>query len=301
MKANDIATIVLSYRAQSNVIGAVRSLLEQGEPTGIVVVNSGGGSVRNVLRAEGIEVPCLDYRERLFAGGARNRGIAETSARYVAFLAADCRARPGWIQHRLAAHGAGARTVASAIVNSAPQSRVASAAHLGMFMRRLPRLPAEKTIRFGASYERSLFDEFGLFDETLRSGEDTEFLERLPAPLRPVWDGRIQTEHLNETRLLSLLRDQFCRGVRYGKERQQVFGARRIKIAKEILRQPSLALEFARQGLEADELATVLEAMPILRAALLARATGALLSGLLPSDLGTGRATDCRESLHDNP
>lgn len=300
MNANDIATIVLSYRAQSNVIGAVRSLLEQDEPTGIVVVNSGGGSVRDVLRAEGIEVPCLDYRERLFAGGARNRGIAETSARYVAFLAADCRARPGWIQHRLAAHGSGARTVASAIVNSAPKSRVASAAHLAMFMRRLPGLPAEKTIRFGASYERSLFTEFGRFDETLRSGEDTEFLKRLPAELSPAWDGRIQTEHLNETRLLPLLRDQFCRGIRYGKERRQVFGAREFKIAKEILRQAPLAPGFARQGLEGDELATVLRAMPILKMVILAQAAGALLSDLLPSDFETERSSACRGAVHDN-
>jgi len=299
--SHDIATIVLSYRAQSNVIGAVRSLLDQSEPTEIIVVNSGGGSVRSLLRAEGIRVPCLDYQTRLFAGGARNRGIAETNARYVAFLAADCRARPDWIRLRLAAHRAGARTVASAVVNSDPRSQVASAAHLIMFMRRLPRLPAEKTIRFGASYERSLFAEFGPFDETLRSGEDTEFLERLPAALSPLWDGRIQTEHLNETRLLPLLRDQFCRGVRYGEERQQVFGARRFKIAKEVLRQTPLALEFARQGLEGDELVTVLQAMPILRLALLAKAAGALLSGHLPSDLGTERTTDCRGAVHDHP
>jgi glycosyltransferase involved in cell wall biosynthesis len=301
LSSDGITTIVLSYKSQSNVIGAVRSLLDQNEPTEIVVVNSGGGSVRDLLRAEGIQVPCLDYEDRLFVGGARNRGIAETTARYVAFLAADCRARPNWIKRRLKAHRAGARAVASAIVNDAPQSRVASAAHLCMFMNRLPRLPADRAIRFGASYERSLFAEFGQFDESLRSGEDTEFLQRLPAELRPAWDGGIQTEHLNETRFLPLVWDQFCRGVRYSEERQQLFGARKIKIAKEIIRQAPQALDFAREGLEGDELATAMRAMPILKTALMARAAGALLSDLLPSDLGTERTTDSRKAAHDNP
>jgi glycosyltransferase involved in cell wall biosynthesis len=300
LSANDITTIVLCYRAQSDVIGAVRSLLDQSEPTEIIVVNSGGGSASDLLRAEGIRVRCLDYRERLFVGGARNRGIAHTTARHVAFLAADCRARPRWIEHRLAAHRAGARAVASAIVNSDPRSRVASAAYLGMFMRRLPGLPADKAIRFGASYERSLFEEFGLFDETLRSGEDTEFLERLPAALKPAWDGRIRTEHLNETRLVPLLHDQFCRGVRYGQERRKVFGNKKVRVAKDVMRQAPFALSLARQGLAGEELATIERAMPILKTMLVAKAAGVLLSDLLPCDLGTARKGDGREAVDDH-
>jgi len=276
-------------------------LLDQNEPTEIIVVNSGGGPIKRLLRAEGIQVPCLDHQDRLFVGGARNRGLAETTTRYVAFLAADCRARPNWVQRRLKAHRTGARAVASAIVNNAPQSHVASAAYLCMFMRRLPGLPADRAIRFGASYERSLFAEFGLFDEDLRSGEDTDFLERLPPELRPVWDGGIQTEHLNETRFLPLLWDQFCRGVRYSEERQHLFGARKFRVAKEIIRQAPLAAEFARQGLQGDELATVTRAMPIVKTALIARAAGALLSNVLPSDLGTRRSTDSGKTVHDNP
>lgn len=289
MDPKEIATIVLSYRAQPNVVGAVRSLLDQSEPTEIMVVNSGGGSARELLRAEGISVPCLDYPERMFVGGARNRGIEHTRSRYVAFLAGDCRARPGWIKHRLEAHRAGARAVASAIVNSDPRSRVANAAYIGMFMRRLPGLPAHEAIRFGASYDRALFDEFGLFDESLRSGEDTDFLQRLPLDSKPAWDGRIQTVHLNETELIPLLRDQFGRGVRYGKEMRHVFGVPKVRLAKSVMRELRNARRLAPMGLEGDDLASAMKAMPILRIMTVVKATGILLSDVLPSDLGAKR------------
>jgi glycosyltransferase involved in cell wall biosynthesis len=278
LKNTDIVTIVLSYRAQPEVVGAVKSLLDQDEPTEILVVNSGGGSVRDLLQANGITVPCLDYPERLFVGGARNRGIENTQSRYVAFLAADCRARPGWVRHRLAAHRDGARTVASAVVNSHPQSNIATAAHLALFMRRLPGLPASDAIRYGGSYDRALFEEFGQFDESLRTGEDSEFHQRLPDDWKPHWDGRIQTVHLNETRLVPLLYDQFGRGRRYGREMNRLFGARKYRVAKDVMRSWKHAHRLASLGLTGEELDRAVKSMPILRLMSAVKAMGVLLS-----------------------
>ena len=39
----------------------------------------------------------VESTERLLPGGARNVGIANTDGTFVAFLAADCIAEPGWI------------------------------------------------------------------------------------------------------------------------------------------------------------------------------------------------------------
>jgi len=71
------------------------------------VVNSAAGDAGALLRDARIDVTSRDYGERLFAAGARNRGIAATTAPVVAFLASDCRACPGWLEARLARHRAG--------------------------------------------------------------------------------------------------------------------------------------------------------------------------------------------------
>jgi glycosyltransferase involved in cell wall biosynthesis len=219
----------------------------------------------------------VQYEKRLFAGAARNRGVAQTSAPVVAFLASDCRAAAGWIEARLARHNAGAPAVASAMVNSNPRSLVAWAAHLDLFMRRLPLLPEEMTLRYGVSFERWVLEEFGPFDETLRTGEDTDFLARLPPELRPVWDPKVQTVHLNPTRLGPLLRAAFARGRRYGRDMQRTLGWPLRKTFAQTLRQPRHARRLARAGLDGSDRKFARAAIPLLRVALLAKALGILV------------------------
>ncbi|WAX92819.1 glycosyltransferase family A protein [Aminobacter sp. NyZ550] len=276
--APELATIVIGYRAPAEIVGAVRSLREQSVATDILVVNSGGGDIGALLRRHGLDVAFVEFKERLYVGAARNRGIERTRAPYVAFLADDCRAAPGWVERRLARHKAGAPVVASAVINSKPQNLVACAAHLSLFMRRLPGLPEEQAIRYGASFERGLFARHGLYDETMATGEDSEFLLRLPAELKPAWDGDIRTVHLNETRILRLLIDQYQRGTNYGREMHRLSGKSLRKIARDVLRQHRPARQLAMAGLSGDELIQTLRAMPILRLSLLAKAAGALMA-----------------------
>jgi glycosyltransferase involved in cell wall biosynthesis len=279
-----LAVVVLCYRASKDVAGAVRSILEQDEESEIVVVNSGGGDIRQVLREAGIDVPCAEYQERLYAGAARNRGIALTSAPFVAFLAHDCRACPRWTGGRLARHGAGIAAVASAMVNSQPASLVASAAHIAMFMRRLPGLPENRAIRFGVSFDRRLFSEFGLFDEALRTGEDTDYLRRLPLALEPAWAPDIRTVHLNETRFTALMGDLFRRGVRYGRNNRRLLGRSPWRTSRSIMRQMKWLPVFAWRGLDGAERNRTMAAMPIAWAALAAMAAGTMLCGWCSGD-----------------
>src|SRR5438270_13637868 len=93
--APELACVVLSLGNQPELPDAVRSLTGQQPRAEIVVVNSGGGDPRRALLAAGLDVPVISFAQRLFAGGARNVGIRATSARFVAFLAADCIAAPG--------------------------------------------------------------------------------------------------------------------------------------------------------------------------------------------------------------
>jgi glycosyltransferase involved in cell wall biosynthesis len=208
--SNRLAVVVLALGAPPTAIQAVRSLLDQKPPAEVVVVNSGGGDMKGLLQRHGIDVPVIESDERLYAGAARNRGIRATQAPFVAFLAADCLATPGWVRERLEAHESGVAAVGSAVMNSHAHNPFAWAAHLTIWARRLP--GAEKGLPFGASYKRQLFEEHGLFREDLPRGEDGEFHTRLPPRQKPIWNSAIITIHRNPTRFWPTISDLYRRG-----------------------------------------------------------------------------------------
>src|SRR5919197_6499172 len=110
----ELAVVVLSYRNEATILAAVDSLLAQDVELELVVCHSGGGPTPELLARERPGVRVLSTEGRWLPGAARNVGIAATRALYVAFLAGDCEALPGWAAARLARHRAGARAVASA-------------------------------------------------------------------------------------------------------------------------------------------------------------------------------------------
>jgi GT2 family glycosyltransferase len=186
----------------------------QDVPAEIAVVHSGDGDVEAYFRAEEIDVRLVRSGTRLLAGGARNAGIAATRAPIVSFLADDCMAEPGWLRERLIAHDSGARAVASALLCHRPRNPFALAAHLSLYVRRMPRAAPNMALKYGASYARVLFDEVGLFREDLESGEDTEFHQRLAAADQPIWRPQVRTVHIGSDTLGDLFTDQFRRGRR---------------------------------------------------------------------------------------
>jgi hypothetical protein len=196
----------------------------------VLVVNSGGGDPRALLEAVDLDVPVVDKPKRLPPGAVRNAGIAATTARFVAFLAADCLAEPGWVSERLRVHREGALAVALPMTNADSGSRSAEAAYLLLHHRRMPETPAGRRLLYGLSYDRSLFEQFGLFREDLRTGEDTEFNRRLVPPVRVEFaEGR--TAHRHPTSFVALMRDQFERGVRRAVAEGRLSGAKPRRIA----------------------------------------------------------------------
>jgi GT2 family glycosyltransferase len=221
----ELSVVVMGYRNEATIAKAVRSVLDQigSDAVEVVVVTSGGDASAERVRAAFPSVPVVESPTRLMPGGARNAGLAVTSGTFVAFLAGDCTAEPGWVAGRLAAHRGGHDVVAAAAV---PTGRVTSAGWAYQYLLYPARLPGRAARHLppfddgghGLSFRRSLLDELGPFDEDIRIGEDTIVLRRLARAGIPVWyEPTVCTGHPVPTSLGGLLRDSVERGRRRGR------------------------------------------------------------------------------------
>ncbi len=227
----------MSLSDEPGLVDAVRSVLEQDAPSEVVVVNSGGGDPASRLSEAGLDVTVLNQRERLLPGGARNLGIRSTRARYVAFLAADCRAEPGWASGRLRRHATGADAVATAIVNPCPASASSTAYHLLLYHTRRPEAPPAGRKLFGLSYDRGLFERFGLFPEDVRWGEDARLNALIAEEVRVEWAPEVRTAHRHPRTPIALIRHQFARGRTVAEEARRADGrVDRLAIARRTMR-----------------------------------------------------------------
>jgi GT2 family glycosyltransferase len=270
----ELACVVMSLRAEPGLAGAVESLLASESPPEIVVVDSGGGDARRVLAGAGLEVALVRRTERLYPGAVRNLGIRATKAPYVAFLAADCVAEPGWVEKRLSRHRAGAPVVASAVTNAYPENRAARASAMLLFHTRRPSAPPGERQLYGASYDRRLFDRFGAFREDLRKGEDTEFHRRLRGEVAIEWAPEVRTAHRHPTSVRALVRDQYARGRLAGRGRPRSEGAGGWWTATGMLRSLPWRIGSAWRDREPDRERELLHSFALLPAGALSYAIG---------------------------
>jgi glycosyltransferase involved in cell wall biosynthesis len=261
--------VILSFRNEPGLVEAVQSVMAQNHRPEIVVVNSGGGDPSATLAAAGLEARLIDNPEPLYPGAARNVGIRATRSRFVSFLAADCRAEPGWAAMRLHGHRAGAELVASAMTNGNPESRSARAAYVLLHSRRMPDAPPRFRALYGLSYDRRLFERHGGFREDLRQGEDTEFRQRIES-LKVLWAPEVRTAHWNPDRPAALVRDLYARG-----QRSLMFEGLSIPaFSLAIGRPPVAGLIQALRVRDRAERRRLLAASPLLVPAALAYAAG---------------------------
>lgn len=279
----ELAVVVLSVGAPPELRAAVDSLLRQPEPLEIVVVNSGGGRLSDVLPV-GLAIRTVEVPELLWPGAARNAGIKVTQARWVAFLASDLIAAPGWAAERLALHRAGKTAVASAVSNAQTGNIFAWAAHITLHARRMSGLPRRKAHRYGASYARSLFDRYGLFREDLRIGEDTEFHRRMRRRDRPVWAPQVVAAHHYSQNWRELIADQRIRGERSAVHWPKPQRGTRLTRA---LRRYAETMPLALRGARGPDRLMVLAASPVVLAACLAYEAGASHGGSTAAEPST--------------
>jgi glycosyltransferase involved in cell wall biosynthesis len=273
----ELAVVVIALGAPAELLDAVASVLNQSVPVEIVVVNSGGGNASALLKKAGIDIPVYETVERQYIGASRNIGIQNTRAPWISFLASDCLAAPNWAAERLRLHKAGAGMVASAMMPDRPDKLISWAHHLLLFPARLPGLSAIAALRYGVSFDRQLFEIFGFFDSTLRTGEDTEFLSRITTrPEEIWWAPTVVTLHRNAQNVMSVLRDQLVRGYRYALAARRLRGVSPWRLARAALLEPKRARYLAKAGLSGRDLKLALQSLWLVRLGSLAGALGIL-------------------------
>ena len=280
-----LACVVMSLGNPETLIAAVHSLQVQDVPVEIVVVNSGGGSPVSALRAAGIEVKVLHRPDRLFPGAVRNLGIAATTAPWIAFLAADCLAEPGWAAARITRHSMGRQAVSSAVIPASAGNLWSWVSYLNLFAMRMPGVSPRHALHYGVSYARGLFEEHGLFRSDLRSGEDSEFNQRLTG-IEFDWAPEIRSAHAHPTTMFGLLRDHYGRGARIAAAWARLSGRpSRGRVARgAVTRVPGL-LRIAWNAAQPGERRYVLAAAPLTPLAVAAYAFGALTGAASASAL----------------
>jgi glycosyltransferase involved in cell wall biosynthesis len=273
----DLCVIVLSYRNETTLPAALDSLAGQGEPLEILVSHSGGPWPR--FERPGSVIRVVASEERRTPGAARNAGVAASRAPFVAFLAGDCRALPGWAAGRLRRHRAGAVAVASAMTtpNGSP---VAVASHLLQHSYRMTHLTMPDRLRFGLSYSRETLDRFGPVPESLAGEEDAWVNRRLIEARVPIASAPdVVTEHPYPAATRELLADQYRRGRRRADVRGRTPTTRSLLVGHALLEGPAGIWRAARRG------------SPVERRQL-ARATPFVMGGAFATAAGTalGRA-----------
>jgi len=184
-----VSVVIPTYNRRALLEQAVESVLAQdtdgipGEAVELVVVDDGStDGTREMLQRYGTAVRCVT-QNRSGVSAARNRGLKETSGRFVAFLDSD----DLWMKDKLSIQLSFMKTFPDAVmcyteeiwqrngrvVNSGKRHRKESG---WVFQHVLPLCLLSLS---SALFRRDVFDRIGNFDEDLPACEDYDFGIRL--------------------------------------------------------------------------------------------------------------------------
>lgn len=209
------AVVVASFRPGQLIDRCLAALLAQQEvdDVEVIVVDSSGDRTAERLRHDFPGVKVIALQQQTHQSIARNIGIAQTRAPFIAITDQDCLVPPDWLARLLARHRQGEyAAVGGAIGNGTPDSLIGTATYLIEFnefmpggkLRSVPMIP-----HCNVCFRREVFATVGPFVATPPGAEDLVFNFLLcQQGFHLLYDPAIVVTHLNRTTLSAFLRHQ---------------------------------------------------------------------------------------------
>jgi len=194
-----VTVIIPVYNGENFIAGAIKNILEQNYASlEIIIIDDGStDGAAEVITGFNKHVRYV-YQPNRGPAAARNRGIRIASGDVIAFLDVDDR----WSRnalHRQARYLASNPSV-DIVQGLIQKMRFDAPAEDGELIFK----PSSSPYRFinlgSALYRKSVFDKVGLFDETLRYNEDTDWFFR-------AWEHNISKAVLDEVTLFYRIHD----------------------------------------------------------------------------------------------
>jgi GT2 family glycosyltransferase len=196
MSGLDVSVVIPTRGRPAQLARCLDALSRQSLPGGtfdVIVVDDGSPEPINPGIGASLPMRCTVLRvPHCGPAGARNRGIAHSTARVVAFTDDDCEPDPGWLESLLAAMAlSGAPGVGGRVVNALSHNRYAETSQLLVsFLCDYYNGPSGA--RFFTSnnlaFDRAALVAAGGFDERYQhaAGEDRELCDRFASSGRPL-------------------------------------------------------------------------------------------------------------------
>ncbi|WDZ83526.1 glycosyltransferase family 2 protein [Micromonospora cathayae] len=215
MTEDAVAVIVPNYNKAKTLRACLDAIYAQTHPpTDVIVVDDQSTDHSPTITHD---YPCTLITQPVNAGpaAARNTGARHTTAPLLFFVDSDTAPHPDAIANALhTLHTTPGTGMVQGIYHPHPlyddgPVEAYRVAFEHFWRKRSVGRPRAATLFAAALIPRTVFEETGGFDETLRTGEDAEFGTRLPERYRLVVTDTVVTRHDDVDRFLPFAREQF--------------------------------------------------------------------------------------------
>jgi len=157
----------------------------------------------------------------MFPGKARNLGVADSVANYLAFIDADCVPLPNWLSEIYSSLTNGSEIVIGPITNLYPFNPIASVDNLLQFIDFQKGRPSKNINHFPAcnlGITKQLFNRTGGFREDVVTGEDVIFSESAISNCNDkiFFNSRLEVKHSGRKSLNQLIKHNESLGFHRG-------------------------------------------------------------------------------------
>lgn len=245
MSSCQVSVIVPSFNSSGTLSRCLDALQKQETTAGyeIILIDSSPDNHAERIAGEFPGVKLIRSRTRLYPGGARNLGIAQSSGEILAFTDADCVADPGWIEAIVNAHRGEDAVIGGTVANANPDNTVGWGYYFTEFNQWSPGVRAGEMSEIPTcclSMKRAAYDRWGPFREEGYCSDTLFHWRRAEDGELPVLDPSIRVAHINPGGLWHMLEHEAFHGRYFARVRAEYQRTSRSRLLLNVVTAPVL-------------------------------------------------------------